>query len=84
MKKTHRALPRIFWIFSLCLALLPFSTSAVEIRSLLRYAVILAHRSNFEPSAQDAARRYRTAMNAQEERLAKDGRQEGCFSLGGL
>jgi len=64
MKKTNRALPRIFWTFSLCLALLPFSTNAVEIRSLLRYAVILAHRSNFEPSAQDAGGRYRTAMNA--------------------
>jgi hypothetical protein len=66
MKKTNRALPRIFWIFSLGLATLPFSTNAVEIRSLLRYAVILAHRSNYEPSAQDAGRDYRTAMNAQD------------------
>jgi Aspartyl protease len=65
MKKTNRALPRIFWLFSLYLALLPFSTNAVEIRSLLRYAVMLADRSTFEPSGQDVARRYRTAMNAQ-------------------
>src|SRR5690242_19528159 len=65
MKNTNRALPRTFWIFSLCLTLLPFSANAVEIRSLLRYAVILTHRSTFEPSGQDAARRYRTTMNAQ-------------------
>jgi aspartyl protease len=66
MKKTDRAFPRIFWIFSLGLALLPFSTNAVPIRSLLRYAVILAHRNNSGPSAQDAGRHYRTAMNAQD------------------
>jgi aspartyl protease len=66
MKSTQRSLPRMFWIFSLCLALLPFSTNAVEIRSLLRYAVILAHRGNSEPSARVAVRHYRTAMNAQD------------------
>ncbi len=67
MRSTQRSLPRMFWIFSLCLALLPFSTSnAVEIRSLLRYAVILAHRGNSEPSARFAARHYRTAMNGQD------------------
>jgi Aspartyl protease len=66
MRNRQRSLPRMFWIFSLCLALLPFSTNAVEIRSLLRYAVILAHRSNSGPSAQVAARHYRTAMNAED------------------
>ncbi len=50
----------------MCLALLPFSTNAVEIRSLLRYAVILAHSGNSEPSARFAARHYRTAMNGQD------------------
>jgi hypothetical protein len=65
MRSTQHSLPRMFWIFSLCLALLPFSTNAVEIRSLLRYAVILAHRGNSEPSARVAARHYRTAMNGQ-------------------
>jgi hypothetical protein len=65
MRSTQRSLPRMFWIFSLCLALLPFSTNAVEIRSLLRYAVILAHGGNSEPSARVAARHYRTAMNGQ-------------------
>ena len=66
MRSTQRSLPRMFWIFSLCLALLPFSTNAVEIRSLLRYAVILAHRGNSEPPARVAARHYHTAMNAQD------------------
>ena len=66
MRSTQRSLPRMFWIFSLCLASLPFSTNAVEIRSLLRYAVILAHRGNSEPSARVAARHYRTAMNGQD------------------
>ncbi len=51
MRSTQRSLPRMFWIFSLCLALLPFSTNAVEIRSLLRYAVALAHRGKM--NAQD-------------------------------
>jgi len=63
--KTNRALPRIFWIFSLCLALLPFSTNAVEIRSLLRYSAILAHRSNFAPPLPVAAWHYHRATNAQ-------------------
>ncbi len=66
MKKTNRALLRILWIFSLGLALLPFSTNAEEIRSLLRYAVILAHRSNSEPSPRVAAWHYRTAINVQD------------------
>ena len=66
MRSTQRSVPRMFWIFSLCLALLPFSTNAVEIRSLLRYAVILAHSGNSEPSARFAARHYRTAMNGQD------------------
>ncbi len=66
MRNTQRSLRRMFWIFSLCLALLPFCTNAGEIRSLLRYAVILAHRSNSEPSARAAARRYRTAMSAED------------------
>jgi Aspartyl protease len=64
MRKTQCSLPRVFWIFSLCLALLPFSTNAVEIRSLLRYAVILAHRSNSEPSAPVPVLHYRTAVTA--------------------
>jgi len=64
MRKAQCSLPRIFWIFGLCLALLPFSTNAVEIRSLLRYAVILAHRSNSEPSAPVPAWHYRTAVTA--------------------
>src|SRR5260370_40929586 len=66
MRNTRRSLRRLFWIFSFCLALLPFCTNAVEIRSLLRYAVILAHRSNSERSVRSAARRYRTAMSAQD------------------
>ena len=66
MRNTQRSLRRMFWIFSLYLALLPFCTNAGEIRSLLRYAVILAHRSNSEPSARAAARRYRTAMSAED------------------
>ena len=66
MRSTQHSLPRMFWIFSLCLALLPFSTNAVEIRSLLRYAVILAHRGNSESSARVAARQYRPAMNVQD------------------
>jgi hypothetical protein len=66
MRSTQRSLPRMFWIFTLCLALLPFSTNAVEIRSLLRYAVILAHRGNSESSARVAARQYRPAMNVQD------------------
>ncbi len=66
MRNTQRSVPRIFWIFSLGLALLPFSTNAVEIRSLLRYAVILAHRSNSEPAARVAAWHYGTATNAQD------------------
>jgi len=64
MRKTQCSLPRIFWIFGLCLALLPFSTNAVGIRSLLRNAVILAHRSNSEPSARVPAWQYRTAVTA--------------------
>src|SRR5260370_34595061 len=66
MRNTQRSLRRMFWIFSLCLALLPFCTNGGEIRSLLRYSVILAHRSNSEPSARAAARRYRTAMSAED------------------
>jgi Aspartyl protease len=64
MRKTQCSLPRIFWIFGLCLALLPFSSNAVGIRSLLRNAVILAHRSNSEASAQVPAWQYRTAVTA--------------------
>src|SRR5258708_12485945 len=66
MRNTPRSVGRMFWIFRLCLALLPFCTNAGEIRSLLRYAVILAHRSNSERSDRSAARRYRTAMSAQD------------------
>jgi len=66
MRNTQRSLRRMFCIFSLCLALLPFCTNAREIRSLLRYAVILAHRSNSERSVRSAARRYRAAMSPQD------------------
>ena len=66
MTNTQRSLRRLFWIFSLCLALLPFCTNAGEISSFLRYAVVLAHRSNSERSVRSAARRYRAAMSAQD------------------
>lgn len=66
MKRPNRLLRGMFWIFSVCLALLPLSANAVEIRPLLRYAAILAHRINGERSSGVAARHYRTTVDAKD------------------
>lgn len=66
MKRTTPLLRGMFWIFCLCLALLPLSANAAEIRSLLRYAAILAHRSNGERSSGVAARHHLTAVSAKD------------------
>ena len=66
MKRTNVLLLRMSWIFSLCLALLPFSARAVEIRSFFRYAVILTHGSNFRASARIVAGHDRTVINAKD------------------
>lgn len=66
MKRTTPLLRGMFWIFSLCLAFLAFSANAVEVRSLLRYAAILAHRSNGERLSGFVARHYRTAASAKD------------------
>jgi Aspartyl protease len=50
MEKTQRSLPRMLWIFSLFLTLLPFSASAGEIKSFLGHTGILTRGTNSEPS----------------------------------
>jgi hypothetical protein len=66
MKKANRPLHRSFWIFSLCLVLLPFSARAGEIRSFFRYAVILTHRSSSAASARIAGVHEGTVINAKD------------------
>ena len=65
MKKRNLSFPRMVWIFSLLLALLPFSVKAGQMRSFFRYAAILTRGGNSGGSARLRPGHYATAMNAQ-------------------
>ncbi len=65
MKKRNLSFPRMVWIFSLFLALLPFSVKAGEMRSFFRYAAILSRGVDSGGSARILRLHYTTTINAQ-------------------
>jgi len=65
MKKRNLALPRMVWIFSLFLILLPFSLNAGEISSFFRYAAIFTRNSNSGASARIFPGQLVATINAQ-------------------
>ena len=65
MKKRNLFFPRMVWIFSLFLALLPFSVKAGEMRWFFRYAAIFTRGVDFGGSARILRLHYATTINAQ-------------------
>ena len=66
MKNRNFLFLRMGWIFSVLLALLPFSGTAAEMRLLVRYAAIVTHGSKSAASARILPSRYAKPIKAQE------------------
>src|SRR5260370_33217343 len=65
MKNKNLSSPKVVWICSLFLALLPFSVKAEEIRSFFRYATVFTRSGNSGESARILSGHYTTAITAQ-------------------
>src|SRR6266566_3547380 len=65
MKKRNLFFPRMVWIFSLFLALLPFSVNAGALRKYFRYAAIFTRGVDSGASARILRLHYTTTINAQ-------------------
>src|SRR5438094_10042469 len=65
MKKRNLFFPRMVWIFSLFLALLPFSVKAGEMRWFFRYTAIFTRGVDLGGSARILRLHYATTINPQ-------------------
>src|SRR5712692_6273497 len=65
MKKRDLLLPKMVWIFSLLLTLLPFDVKAGEIRPLFQFTAVLTPNNNPRVAARTLAKDFSTAIYAQ-------------------
>src|SRR5258708_25000003 len=65
MKKRDLLFPRMVWIFSLFLTLLPFDVKAGEMRPLIQYAAVFSASNNPRVAARTLAKDFSTAIYAQ-------------------
>src|SRR5260370_6848616 len=64
MKKRDLLFPRMVWMFSLFLTLLPFDVKAGEMRPLIQYTAVFSASNNPRVAAQTLAKDFSTAIYA--------------------
>src|SRR5260370_12036251 len=65
MKKRDLLFPRMVWMFSLFLTLLPFDVKAGEMRPLIQYTAVFSASNNPRVAARTLAKDFSTAIYSQ-------------------